>query len=475
MDRRVFSLSLLGSAVAALTACGGGDGPAVAAAPVPAGPAIVPATPTLELASATALTGATVMLQTIADADGDGGPAPGQANYWDLDADFALDDGFNDQYDWGLRLEIDAGSGYSGFPSDQLYSELTFYGPELGAADGVVTVTFNQLAANQAELHQVRGATLQQTLDLRAATGAVTANWTDNYALGNSNFSNEPGSYKVVVRSTAGALLSTLYVDSNGTSTGTQGTGSLTAFVGQVVVLSFELSSQGGYNNVATVSAVSVQDGTSHEYVTNGTFSAGAAGWTVPDVKIVQNVQSGVRTVSGLEVQRMFFTQPNATWGRFTDTFHNPSGAAITASAKYTTNLGSDDYGIVYPTPGATAKSLTTWDGGSGGGGPNDRDTAIVYGTGGTPTFTSATALNTSDGSDGIDIVHALTVPAGATVTLVHFILLNGTDTSQTAADATARATAIDTAAADIANNFRGNVAYQRGMLQAQLNTLANF
>ncbi|TFZ07766.1 hypothetical protein [Ramlibacter humi] len=470
MDRRVFSLSLLGSAVAALTGCGGGGGgEEVAAAAVPDVPAVVPpAAPTVELASATALKGATVMLQTVAAADGDGEPAPGQANYWDLEPDFSLEDGYNDQWDQALVLSIDDGATVTGFPSDQLYSELTFYGPELGAADGVVTVTFNA-APNRAELHQVRGAALQQTLDLRAATGAISATWNDNYAINSGNFGDEPSSYQVVVRSTAGALLATLYSDDRTTVVGTQGSGTLTAFAGQIVVLSFELSPQGGYNSPTTVTAVSVRDGGAVEYVTNGNFAAGGTGWTVPAVKIVQNVQSGVRTLAGLEVQRMFFSQPNATWGRFTDTFRNPTGAPITVTVTYASNLGSDGYGILYTTPGANGKALTAWDGNTG-----DRDVAIVYGTG-TPTFTSASALNTNDGNDDIFVAYPLTVAAGATVTLVHFIVMNGTDTGQTAADTTARATATDTAAADIATNFRNNVAYRRGMLQPQLDTLANF
>jgi len=54
-------------------------------------------------------------------------------------------------------------------------------------------------------------------------------------------------------------------------------------------------------------------------------------------------------------------------------------------------------------------------------------------------------------------------------------VVLTGTDTGLTATDVTARATQVDTQTADIANNFRTNFAYQRGLTQAQLDTLKNF
>jgi hypothetical protein len=52
---------------------------------------------------------------------------------------------------------------------------------------------------------------------------------------------------------------------------------------------------------------------------------------------------------------------------------------------------------------------------------------------------------------------------------------MTATITGKTATDITARATQVDTQAADIANNFRTNFAYQRGMTQAQLDSLKNF
>lgn len=79
------------------------------------------------------------------------------------------------------------------------------------------------------------------------------------------------------------------------------------------------------------------------------------------------------------------------------------------------------------------------------------------------------------DGSDDINFKFNISVPAGGTVTLMSFVVMTGTDTGLTATDTTARATQVDTQAADIANNFRTNFAYQRGMTQGQLDTLKNF
>ncbi|MGC3997120.1 MAG: hypothetical protein QM767_06200 [Anaeromyxobacter sp.] len=121
--------------------------------------------------------------------------------------------------------------------------------------------------------------------------------------------------------------------------------------------------------------------------------------------------------------------------------------------ALYFTNLGSDDNGMIYATPGATG-SLTSWDttraGGAGDYG--DRDVAIVYGEG-TAYFVPVATFNGGDGNDDIYILHHITVPAGGDVTLVHFVVLGGDDTGLTATDLTAQATAVDAIAAGIANH----------------------
>jgi hypothetical protein len=291
----------------------------------------------------------------------------------------------------------------------------------------------------------------------------------------------DPDQYgQVVVRDAAGALLATLSrVDDSGT-TGTWGSAPLTAFAGQTVVLSFEQrvwanSPDYGPPNGSAIDNVSVKDANNTEFVVNGDFESAGSSWTISASKVAQNVRSGVRTLNGLEVQRTFFTQPNLLWARITDVFHNPTAAPIDAVVSCDTDLGSDNWGIVYPTPGATQKALSTWDYKSNGAGAGDRDIGFAFGTADVVVYKSATAPGTRDGSDSVSFKFNISVPAGGTVTLMNFLVLTGTDTGLTATDVTARATQVDTQVADIANNFRTNFVYQRGLTQAQLDTLKNF
>lgn len=480
MNRRNFSLSML--ATAALAGCGGGgesgDGsaaaPAAAPAPAPA-PAPVPGAPP-ELASATTLPAATVFAQTVAATDGGSSVAPGQANFFDLDTGFTVSDGYDDQFDDALNLSIDIAGTTYGFPWNQGYAELTALGPEMGAADGVQSVSFTTEpdwvlgGTTSAVLHPGPDARLQQTLDLTSAAGhAVNLTWTGwENAIG-SSFNDEPFYQQVVVRDNAGNLLGTLFRADNTGVSGTWGSASLSAYAGQTIVLSFEHRLA---RNVTVIDDVSVLDVvTNMQFVNNGDFEAGAAGWTVPAPLVAQNVRSGARTLGGVvTVQRTFFTQPNALWGRMTDVFTNTGPDPIQVAVNYLTNLGSDGDGVIYATPGANGKALTTWDG-SG----SDRDVGLVYGADANVTFQSASNVGMSDGNDEIGVGYIVDILAGASVTIANFVILTGDDTGSSAADASARATTVDTLAADIANNFRTNVAYQRGLTQDQLDTLKNF
>lgn len=505
MDRRKFSLTMVGAAV--LAGCGGGGGgssggfafPSIASAPPPApapapAPEVLPPAPAPapvpdpgpvvptgpELATPTSLPAGAAFLQTIDATDGDSSMAPGQANVWDLSQELSINDGGDDQFDGALSLFVDVGGVRPQFPSDQTYAELTALGPEMGASDGVKAVSFTSdpnfspASGGYAYLHAGAEVRLQQTLNLANAVGGVSLTWGGNASQGNiGNPLADPNQYaQAVVRDTAGALLATLArFDSNGNS-GTWGSASLAAFAGQTVVLSFEqrVSAQG-----SAIDNVSVKDANTTEFVVNGDFEAGGSGWTVSASKVSQNVRTGVRTLNGLEVQRTFFTQPNLLWARLTDVFHNPTAAPIVAVVSYETNLGSDSQGIIYPTPGATQKALSTWDYKSNGGAAGDRDIGFAFGTADVVEYTSATALGASDGNDDVRFKFNISVPAGGTVTLMNFLVLTGTDTGLTATDITARATQADTQTADIANNFRTNFAYQRGLTQAQLDTLKNF
>jgi hypothetical protein len=474
MDRRTFSLSLMGAAVLSLTGCGGGDdAPAPAPAPAPAAP---------ELASATSLPAASSFLQSVLATDGGRIAAPDQANYWSIDNSFRITDCNDWQINGALELSVEASS----FPGDQTYAELTALGPELGTADGVKYVSFTtdgDFVANDltsAVLHAVRGAKLQQTVTLPVTTGAIWLEWGGYLSADINRFNGEPFHTQVVIRSTAGEVLKTLYRrDQDVYNTGSWGVGRIDEYNGETVVVSFEYDGPAWPNamvidnvTLSAESAPGVGDWT--ECLTNGDFEAGGTGWTVPDSKVAQNVRSGVRTLAGLEVQRTLFTQPDKLWARMTDEFVNPTASPITASVRYYSEPGAGSTSVIYPTPGAGNRAVSSWD--SDG---NKRDIGLVHGSLGAPgssiDYTSDDGLGSGNGSGSIDMYRSITVPAGGRVTVVNFVILNGTATAQTATDINARATEVDTVAAAIANNFRTDVSYQRGMTQDQLDTVVNF
>jgi hypothetical protein len=472
MDRRKFSLSLMSAAV--LAGCGGGGGGDDLPQMDPPGP-VPPAGP--ELATPTTLPAITLFARTGTASDGEASTmGPGQSNTFELKLDFSLDDGGNDQFDDALLLSLTVGGSTLNFPEDQTYDELTAYGPVLSAADGVKAASITtepdwvETGNASAVLPCGLDTRLQQTLNLGPAAGHnLELSWSGETRVGRYSF-DEPYYFQVVIRDASGAVLSTLYREEDSGTTGTWGIASLTAFAGRIITLSFEQRSSSGLASVIdNVSVIDTDTGT--EYVVNGDFEGGATGWTLPVLPVVQNIASGVRAMAGLgTVQRHFFTQPNVLWGRMTDVFTNTSGADVAASITYSSNLGSDGVGVIYEIPGAPTKALATWDGGG-----RDRDAGFVFGTRTSVDFTSSTGLGVIDGHEVITWTFDVTIPAGQSITLVNFVILSETDTSQTATDVTARATEVDTLAVDIANNFRTNFAYQRGMTQAQLDTLKNF
>jgi hypothetical protein len=483
MDRRTFSVTFFGAATAAVAGCGGGDSlplpnPPPGDPPVVDVPPVIPSGP--ELAMPTSLVASRYFLQTIEATDGESSAAPGQANCWDLIDNFAIHDGNNDQFDDVVEVSVIVNGLTQQFPYDQVYSEFTAYGPELGDTDGVKSISFATDPAfvmsgtTTAVLHPVPNARFQQTLNFSNVVDGneLTLTW-----IGQDNSQDAyqtPYFFQVVIRdATSDVILATLYkreadgVSGNETSVGNWSSAVLTAFVGQIVVLCFEQRS----SSCSLVDDVSVKD-TNHgaEFVTNGNFEEGSTGWIVHAGKVSQNVTSGVRSVNGLDVQRSFFTVPNLLWARHTDVFFNPSTTPITAVISYRSALGSDNSGIIYASPDSSEKALTSWDGRT-----DDRDLGFVFGSADTVTYTSATALDSLSGDDNIYWTFDITVPPEGRVSLVIFTVLTGTDTGKTAVDITARATQVDTQNTDIANNFRTNFVYQRGMTQVQLDTLKNF
>ena len=465
----------VGASLIVLTVAGcgrGGDQAAAPAASATLGTLITPSSSTPPV---------TVFNQTIAAADGDGSVFPGQANYWDINSDFSLSDGYNDQFDGALELTVTTtGISSTGFPYDQAYSELTFYTPTVDSADGLVVAAVTDGVSVNASLigglysgalGSVADARLQQTVNVTGFTGAVTLSWNDTASFGGGNMASEPtATYQVVLRDNAGVLLNTLFTSTVGVLGAhsvdiTPGMGDPTSRL-----LSFERFGSVSGSSVS-IDDVSVLDGALNQFVTNGDFETGNLnGWTANAAQEVQNMTSGVRSLEGLDVKRSFYTVPNKKWARWVDVFENNTGSPITRDLVYATNLGSDSAGIIYVTPNTAGKALTSWDGDAW-----DRDVGIVFGSGATVPFTSSDDLDFPNGDDQINESRSITVPAGGRVAIVHFIVMNGTDTGQTAVDITALATDIDTTVKAIVDNFRTDTQYRDGMTQEQIDAVVNF
>ncbi len=381
--------------------------------------------------------------------------------------------------------------GGSPFPA-QVYGDLTFYTPTVSTGEGIkvaavvdgVGVNYNNWgipAINgnySVYLNDIHDGRLYQEVDLSGATTPVQLAWSWDVQVDGGNM-GMPASLKVVVRNPADdglweILQTVTSIDSNSYTV------DLSAYAGQSIIISFEISSSGYGPNL--IDDISLTDNGATEYIVNGDFETGIlSGWSTNAPDELQNMTSGAETLSGLTVTRSFYTVPDKLWGRWVDVFKNETAAAISATVVYESNLGSDDNGILYLTPETAGMSLTGWDGeaqedpADPSSSSNDRDFAFVFGNVDNLGFTSATAIDAWDGSDSIDHSYDITVNPGETVAIVNFVVMNGVDTGETAADATARATAIDTEAKEIVDNFWNDGQYRTGMTQAQIDAIMNF
>ena len=450
-------------------------------------------TETLILGTLSSSAGVTTFRQTVTMEDSDSYEYfPGQPNTWDIDDDFSLDDGGDDQFDGVMDLSV-GGESFSG----QSYSDLSFYTPSFNSTNGVkVAAVVEEVMQNynnngpvpaingdySAYLNDVYDGRLSQTVDLSWATSPLSLIWSLNFYIDGGDFDMDAPYIRVVIRDPVdGAILESVetYI---GNGSGTYNVTLDNSYIGETIVVSFEISSSGYGPNL--IDDVSLTDGAAVEYIDNGDFETGdLTGWDVNDPDELQNFTSAGEDIAGLTVTRSFYTVPDKLWGRWVDTFTNNTSEAITTTIDYDANLGSDSAGILYLTPGTDGYSLTGWDGYAQEDPPdasssgNDRDFAFVFGNVDTVDFVTATALDNGngDGSDNITHSYSITVNPGEMLAIVNFVVMNGVDTGESATDVTARATAIDAEALDIVNNFWDDVQYRNGMTQEQIDAIINF
>lgn len=478
------------------------------------------------------LRGITIFPQTTPALDGVPELFPGQANFWDIDPDIAQLDGFWNQFEGNLLLAIDDFGvvGEELFPLDQRFTGLTFMTPLLTVHDGLKVATvadhtsyagpdpssaivFDPLVegGSSAWLNATADSRLQQTLDLRQSSAPLTLSWRDEFLVQSGGFFDAPKDdipyYRVVATDLATGDRTEIFngprsdrgvVETAPVSRARETrSADLDEFAGKQLLLSFEL--RGGHQllddetylgSYALIDNVSLRDGNNTELVANGGFESGLTGWTTNSAQQSQNLRSAPRTVNGLTVSRSFYTVPNQLWARWTDVLENPTDDPITRRVVLRTFLGSAFKGIIYLDDAINPRALTSWDGTALVDVP-DRDIGLVFGSPaivfgnslpniaaaneGINANISASALDTDDGSDTIDIVHDVTIPARGRVTLVHFALMSGENTGATAIDTTARATTIDAARDDILANFCTDPRYRDGMTLPQLTSLQNF
>ena len=477
------------------------------------------------LAIDSGLSGITVFNQSINAQDGNNEVFPGQANFWDLDLDATMFDGFWDQFDGNMFLSVEDNFGTEFFPADQAYAELSFLTPVMTALDGikVAAVAHHDSYSGpdprlpivavagegnySAWLNTSADSRLQQLVDLTAASAPVTLSVQDEVLalLGEFQDPDNPPypHYRIVLRDPAtGAVLQNLFEPPRTTRNAVELPRAIRSLnldasvLGRKVLLSFEFRGANGallnaagdlieyLGSYARIDNVSIRDA-AVEYVQNGDFETGSlSGWTTNAARETQNIRFGQRTINELEVTRHFYAPPNQHWARWVDVFENNTASHLVKTINLHTILGAWGGAVVYPHPGTVApdiRALSVWDTGAGDRNLRDldtpyyRDSGLVFGNAVGVSFASANDLTGADGDDFIDIQHLVIIPPGGMVTLVQFTILNGESTGKTATGIAARATTIDLERDKILNNFWSDPRYRDGMTQAQIDTIQNF
>ncbi len=436
-------------------------------------------------------------VNALADLPQDLSLAPGTRNSWDLEPDFALGDGGDDQFDRAVQLyvglpgtpptpdllPIDLGPVLP-FPRDQRQVELSFTTPALGRSAGLAAVVAAGNVAMGKELvlaaswavpaggGAVVGTRLSQVIDLPAAGGNLLLGWTHRGVVLDAAIPGGGAGWRVTVQPAAGGNALIAF------STGAGSPGPVTPFdlsplAGQSVLLTFELI--GTPRSAVAIDDVSVMSGAT-QHVVNGSFESGAlAPWTVTGPDQACQVVSGKRNVGGLVVERRVFARPERRWARFVDRFQNTGSSAVTTEASYLHELGALSDAVVQASGGG--KAFSSWDAGLYL--PPSlprRDLAVVHGSSPLPAaYRGATGLAAGDGSPWAWTRFPLTVPPGETRVIVQFVVLAESRTGDTAASAAARSVLADQEAAAIVSGFWSDPAYREGMTPEDQAALVNF
>lgn len=450
-------------------------------------------------------TGITTFGQTIPVADQDLEVFPGQANVWDIDSDFALLDGGDFQFEYAMALAVGPMGRRTPFPLDQSYQELTWDGPLLGPEDGVVVAAVADDSfvdpidgMFSAYLNGTSDSRLVQTVDLTGVPAGtpLTLSWSQISALLSGYFEGAPSYFRLVVRDAEGAELLRRTLDGGPAEDSLD----ITSLAGRVIRISFEaqfVTFQWVFDTTPSVALsglvqidnVTLRDDQENNFIVNGDFETGdLTGWETNIPQESQNITSGTRTLStdsfSVNVTRSFFTVPNNLWGRWVDVFENPGSAQIAVPIRYTVFLGANldeqrpdgsyiGTAVIYD-PETGGRALTAWDARELLGFVGSRDVGLVFGTLEADQI-SLTDLATMDGDPEIYLEDLLLIPPGGRRAVVNFIVMNGTDTGESAVDLTARATQIDEENRRIVENFWTDPQYLQGIPQDIRDVIVNF
>lgn len=135
-------------------------------------------------------------------------------------------------------------------------------------------------------------------------------------------------------------------------------------------------------------------------------------------------VTAGPVAMSGLNVTVEYFFSTTAAVGRIRPIFQNPTGSPITVTVQVPVNYGSDS-STVYEATSSGDTTVTTADRWvvSSQSGSGEFNTLVWYGPGTpavTPSSYTTSVFNCSD-PDGLGASFSVTIPAGATRSLVFF------------------------------------------------------